>query len=87
MVFAAFRRRGVWGAAAPHDPSMPGTPAEAEWHAGLTLYQARRDTQPIAAVTGVPLQHFEREPLSVRRNAARGQTAQHEAEAARRQPR
>ena len=32
----------------------PGSPAEAEWHASATLYQRCRDTQPRAALTGVP---------------------------------
>jgi len=33
----------------------PGSPAEAERHVSATLYQRCRDTPPIAAQTGVPL--------------------------------
>jgi len=41
---------------------MPGSPAEAEWHASATLHQRCRDTQPIAALTGVPCRQLVREP-------------------------
>ena len=45
--------RGL-GAPSTHDKQMPGSPVEAERHAGPTGYQARRDTQPTAAQTGIP---------------------------------